>query len=875
MEIEEIRILRGPNYWSNYRRKLIVMKLDIGAFEDRPTNQIKGFVETLTTMLPSLVSHRCSVGEEGGFISRMEDGTWLGHVVEHVALELQTLAGMDTGFGRTRSTGQRGVYNVVFSYLLENAGVYAGKAAVRLVQAIAEGRPYFFGEDVKALKEILYDEGFGPSTQAIVTEAEKRNIPVTRIDEQSMVMFGQGRNQRIIRATIADSTSSIAVDTAGDKEDTKRVLEDNYIPVPEGMVISEEKELDDAIQEIGFPLVIKPLNGNHGRGITTGITDKQSAISAMALAKAVSRQVIAEKHVEGDDYRFIVINYKLSAVSKRTPAMVTGDGTSTIAELIEKVNQDPRRGIGHEKPLTTIKIDKNTMSIIEANNLSLKSILDEGKVLKLKDTANLSSGGTATDVTDLIHPQNKFIAERIARLVGLDICGIDIVAKDIQKPLTNENGAVLEVNAAPGFRMHTHPSEGQPRDLGAAVMDMLYPLNAASRIPIVAVTGTNGKTTTTRLIAHIAQCDGYSPGFTCTDGIYLNGNMIAEGDCSGPGSAAVVFRDPLVDLAVLECARGGILRSGLGFGHCDISIVTNVSEDHLGLNGINSIDELARVKSVVPRSTIDSGYAILNAEDDLVYAMKDDLSCNVALFSTDPENPRIKAHCDGNGLAAVTENGELVLYRNGERIPLLHAAEVPITINGKAGCMIKNVMAAILAATNLGISDQVIISGLRSFSATPEMIPGRMNVFSFDKFRMIVDYVHNTGGYQELKSFLQEEKARFKSGIIAATGDRRDEDIVMLGEYASEIFDEIIIRHDKDGRGRTEENITGLLLKGIRKKDKEKPVRVISDEIAAIDYAIQNAGEDALIFISSDKIKNTITHIKEKLETQKLVNHDS
>jgi cyanophycin synthetase len=850
MEIEEIRVLRGPNYWSNYRKKLIAMKLDLGGYEDYPTNQINGFVETLTTMIPSLASHRCSIGKAGGFIIRMQEGTWLGHVVEHVALELQTLAGMDTGFGRTRSTGKRGVYNVVFSYVLENAGVYAGKAAVRLVQAIAEGKPYFFDADIEALKKILYNDGLGPSTQSIVTEAEKRDIPVTRLDEQSMIMFGHGVNQRIIRATIADSTSSIAVDIAGDKDDTKRVLEGNYIPVPQGKVISNEQDLEDAIAEIGYPLVIKPLNGNHGRGITTGITDKEDAYSAMILAKGISRQVIVEKHIYGDDYRFLVINYKLTAVSKRTPAMVIGDGISTITELIDKVNQDPRRGTGHEKPLTTIKVDNNTRSILEGNNLSLESILSEGTVLKLKDTANISSGGTATDVTDLIYPQNKFIAERIARLVGLDICGIDIVAKDISLPLTDGNGAVLEVNAAPGFRMHTHPSEGQPRDLGSAVMDMLFPEAAPARIPVVAVTGTNGKTTTTRLIAHVAKCFGYSPGFTCTDGIYLDGNLIAEGDCSGPGSAAVVLRDPLVDLAVLECARGGILRSGLGFDHCDISIVTNVSEDHLGLNGINSLEQLARVKEVVPRSTFASGYAILNADDDLVFAMKDDLSCNIALFSIDPENPRIKAHCDANGLAAVSENGNLILHRNGERINLLHAAEVPITINGKVGCMIKNVLATILAATNLGIPDEEIRSGLRSFAATPEMIPGRMNVFSFDNFRMIVDYAHNTG-------------------------DRRDEDIVMLGEYASEIFDEIIIRHDKDGRGRTDDNITALLLKGIRKKSPEKPVRVISDEIAAIDYAIQNAGKDALIFISSDKIKDTITYVKEKLETQKLVSYDS
>lgn len=875
MDIQEIKVLRGPNYWSCYRKKLIVIKLDIGWFENTPTHRISGFTERLTLLMPSLVNHRCSVGKKGGFISRMQEGTWLGHVVEHVALELQTLAGMDTGFGRTRSSGQQGVYHVVFSYLLENAGIFAGKAAVRLVQAIAEGNPYSLDADLKVLREILYNEGFGPSTQAIVTEAEKRNIPMARLDWQSMIMFGYGRNQRIIRASVAGTTSSIGVDTAGDKDDTKQILGDNYISVPQGNVIADQEGLEKAILDIGYPLVIKPLDGNHGRGITTGINSMEAAINALILARSVSKYVIAESHVEGDDYRFLVINYKLAAVSKRTPAMVTGDGQSTIASLIDQVNQDPGRGEGHEKPLTRIRIDENTQSILIAKKLSLTSVLAEGAVLVLKDTANLSSGGTATDVTDLIHEENKFIAQRIARLVGLDICGIDIVARDITKPLTRDNGAVLEVNAAPGFRMHTHPSEGKARDIGHAVMDMLYPPGTSSRIPLVAVTGTNGKTTTTRLIAHLGKCFGYVPGFTCTDGIYIDNTLITEGDCSGPASAAVVLRDPLVNLAVLECARGGILRSGLGFDHCQVSVVTNISEDHLGLNGIHDLQELAHVKSVVPGTTLDSGYAVLNADDDLVFAMKDQLSCGIALFSTDPENPRIKEHCDTGGIAAVVENGNFILHRGFERITLLPVTQVPITLNGQAACMIKNVLAALLAAAALDIPDQVLISGLRSFTASPEMLPGRMNVFSFPKFRMIIDYVHNTAGYQELKEFLVNDKATRKIGIIAATGDRRDQDIVLLGEYASSIFDEIIIRHDQDGRGRTNDNITGLLLQGIRKSHPYTPVSVISEEIAAIEYAIEHAGNNALIFVSSDDIKNTLAYMKEKSDTKNFVDYGS
>lgn len=875
MEIIEIRVLRGPNYWSNNRTKLIEIKLDIGLYEGYPTNMISGFTERLSALMPSLATHRCSIGKEGGFVTRMQEGTWLGHVVEHVALELQTLAGMDTGFGRTRSAGSCGVYHVVFSYLLERAGIYAGKAAIKLVEALADNRPYNLDSDIEALRTILYDDGYGPSTQAIVTEANMRNIPVRRLDNESLVMFGYGRNQRTIRATIADSTSNIAVEIAGDKDETKQILRNNYIPVAEGSVVTEQNELMKAIEDIGYPLVIKPADGNHGRGITTGIGDLETAINGLVLAKLVSDRVIAEKHIEGDDYRFLVIDYKLTAVSKRSSAMVTGDGTSTIEALINLTNQDPKRGNGHEKPLTKIKVDEHTQSILIANGLSLSSILAAGTVLKLKDTANLSSGGTAKDVTDQVHPQNKFLAERIARLLGLDICGIDIVAKDITIPIADGNGAVLEVNAAPGFRMHTHPSEGKARDIGQAVLDMLFPSGKEARIPLVAVTGTNGKTTTTRLIAHLGKCFGYTPGFTCTDGIYIDGNLITNGDCSGPMSAGVVLRDPLVDLAVLECARGGILRSGLGFDHCNVSVVTNVSEDHLGLNGINDLKKLAEVKSVVPRSTFDGGCAVLNADDDLVFAMKADLTCRIALFSTDPENPRIREHCNRNGTAAVIDNGNFVLYRGTQAILMLPVDEVPLTLNGKSGCMIKNVLAALLAADGLGISEKIIKSGLRSFAATPEMLPGRMNIFSFDKFKVIVDYAHNTGGYLELREYLAKDDSKFKTGIIAATGDRRDEDIILLGTYAAEIFDEIIIRHDKDGRGRTNGDITKLLLTGIRKISFHKPVRMISDEIQALQYAFENAGEDNLIFVSSEEINKTIVYVKEQLNNKNLVDYGS
>jgi cyanophycin synthetase len=867
MKILQINVFRGPNYWSNYRKKLISMKLDIGGYEELPTNRIDGFTERLTSLIPSLYTHRCSVGKEGGFVLRMKEGTWLGHVIEHVALEMQSLAGMECGFGRTRSDGEQGIYNVVFSYQIENAGLYAARAAVRLVKSIAEGKPCSPEHDIQKLKSILYDEGFGPSTLSIVTEAENRGIPVTRLSRDSLVMLGQGKKQKTIRATIAGTTSNLAVDIAGDKEETKRVLDDNYIPVPAGTTVDCLEELDEAIAKLGYPLVLKPLNGNHGRGITTNVQTREQALNALIHAKQISDEVIIEQHINGEDYRFLVINFKLAAVSKRTPAMVTGDGLSTIRQLIDQINSDPNRGDGHEKVLTKIKIDKNTRSILKENRFTLDAVLAKGKTLKLKDTANISSGGTAANVTSLVHPHNIFLAERVARLVGLNICGIDIMAKDVTQPINDENGAVLEVNAAPGFRMHQYPSEGEPINVAAPVLDMLFG-NQSSRIPLVAITGTNGKTTTTRLLAHLAKCAGFVPGYTTTEGIYINDIMITGGDCSGPGSAAVVLRDPLVDFAVLETARGGILRSGLGFDHCNVSIVTNVSADHLGLNGINTINELARVKSVVPKSTFDDGYAVLNADDDLVYEMREELSCHIALFSTDPKSPRISAHCEDNGLAAVAEQGQFVLYKGIERTVVLDIEAVPLTLKGKSDAMIQNTLAALLGAFVSDIPMETIRSGLQSFVLSSEMAPGRMNEFQFRNFRLIIDYAHNVGGFLELKNYLSKEQASIKTGIIGATGDRRDEDIELLGRYGAQMFNQLIIRHDKDSRGRSNIEITRLLMQGIRKINPHLPVTVISDEAEAIRYAVEHAQQDALIFVCSDEIMPSLALIRELQEKE-------
>lgn len=868
MKILEIRPMRGPNYWSIRRHKLVVMKLDLQELEQSPTDKINGFSERLERMFPSMIEHRCSEDHAGGFFKRVREGTWMGHVIEHIALELQTLAGMDTGFGRTRSTGEHGIYNVVFSYMEEKAGVYAARAAVRIAQALVDGKDYNLDEDIQKLREIREDERLGPSTGSIVEEAAARGIPWIRLNRHSLVQLGYGINQRRIQATVASTTSSIAVEIACDKEDTKTLLEAQSIPVPKGKIIYDEDDLKEAIEEIGFPLVTKPINGNHGRGATINITSMEQAKEALAAAKRISKAVIIEKYITGYDHRILVVNYKFIAAAQRRPAAVTGDGKHTIRELIDIVNSDPRRGYGHEKVLTAIKVDDMTHRILEEKKLTLESVLPKGEELFLKRTANLSTGGTATDVTDIVHPYNVFMCERIARIVGLDICGIDIMTPDISEPLTDAGGAVLEVNAAPGFRMHISPAEGLPRNVAEPVVDMLYPPGITSRIPIVAVTGTNGKTTTTRLIAHIAKTCGFKTGFTTTDGIYIQNQMLQRGDCTGPQSAEFVLKDPTVDFAVLETARGGILRAGLGFHSCDIGIVTNVAADHLGLKGINTIEEMARVKAVVVEAVAPEGYAILNADDELVAAMHKNVNCRVAYFSLDEKNPIIRKHCEEGGLAAIAENGYVTICKGNWKLRVDKIVNIPLTFSGKAIFMIQNILPAVLAAFIRNFKIEDIRLALETFIPSPVQTPGRMNIFNFRKFTVMVDYAHNPAGFQAIARFIEKVEAKPKVGIIAGVGDRRDEDIVALGSLAASMFDEIIIRQDRNLRGRTEKEIIDFMLQGIHQSDAKKTVKVIPQEKEAIDYALKNAKKGSFIVICSDVVPDALSQVMKHKEEE-------
>ena len=869
MKIVQINAMRGPNYWSVRRHKLIVMVLDLQEMEEMPSDKIDGFYDRLVAMFPSMYEHRCSVGTPGGFFQRVQEGTWMGHIIEHIALEIQTMAGMDVGFGRTRGYGEKGVYNVVFAYMEESVGRFAAKVSVSICEALIKGEAYDLTEDIQHMRELRESERLGPSTGSIVEEAEARGIPWIRLNKYSLCQLGYGANQKRIQATVTSETSSIGVELACDKEDTKYLLEQAEVEVPKGDIIRRESSLDEACRYVGYPLVIKPVDGNHGRGITVDIQNYEDALVAFHAAKESSRgAVIVEKFITGEDYRLLVINNRLVAAAKRTPAHVIGDGKSTVQQLIDEVNKDPRRGYGHENVLTQITVNDLTKTIIKDAGYTLDSVISEGEQLILKDTANLSTGGTAEDVTDILHPAIVSMAERISKIIDLDICGIDVMTTDISKPLSETGGAVLEVNAGPGFRMHLAPTSGLPRNVASPVIDKLFPIKGdTGRIPIIAITGTNGKTTSSRLIAHIAKMSGHRVGYTTTDGVYIQNRLLMSGDCTGPASAEFVLKDPTVNFAVLECARGGLLRAGLGFKRCDVAVVTNVAADHLGLKGIHTIEQLARVKGVVPETVLPDGYAILNADDDLVYDMRRSLECNVALFSMDEDNPRIKALQRLHGITAIYENGYVTICRGEWKMRVMKVEDIPITYGGKASFMIQNVLGAILAAHVQGISIEDMKAALETFFPSAAQTPGRLNLFEFKDFNILLDYAHNPAGMLALKKFTDLMEATVKIGIIAGVGDRREEDTNQIGSIAAEMFDEIIIRQDKRLRGRTEEELIKMLHDGINMVNPNKKTNIIPSEKEAIMYAVKNAVKGSLIILCSDVIPDALDLVQ-KLKDQ-------
>ena len=872
LRIVETRVFRGPNYWSyDPAIKLIV---DLGVLENFPSNTITGFVDGLLDLVPGVATHSCGTGKAGGFVTRLHEGTWLGHVAEHVALQLQREAGTEVGRGKTRSTGEPGRYHVVYSFGEESVGLAAGRLAVRLVNHLVQAEPDFdFRAEFEKLVLLAERAALGPSTQAILDEAALRDIPYIRLNEASLVQLGHGVHQQRIRATMTSLTSSLGVDIASDKKLTNKLLAATGVPVPRSEIVRNADEASTAAATIGYPVAIKPLDGNHGRGVMLDLADDAAVRAGYVAARAESRRggVVVESYLTGNDYRCLVIGGVLRAVAQRVPAHVVGDGEHTVAQLVDETNADPRRGIGHEKVLTRIVADDESVTYAREQGFEMSDVPPRGVRVFLKRTGNMSTGGISIDRTEEAHPDNVEIAELAARVVGLDIAGIDFICPDISVPVRETGGGIVEVNAAPGFRMHTHPTEGEAQYVAKPVIDSLFPPGAPSRIPIVAVTGSNGKTTTARMIAHIMKGMGRKVGMTSTDGIFVDGRQVRKGDMSGPRSASTVLQNPTVDFAVFEVARGGILREGLGYQRNDVAVVLNVTGDHLGLGGITSIRQLANVKQVVVEAVPRDGTAVLNAEDPLVAGMGRHCSGSVVYFSTDPDNEVIKRQAS-RGRRAVTlepgRNGEMIVLRQGRKsMPLVWTHLLPATFEGRARMNVQNALAATAAAWAAGAHLHDIRQGLRTFTTSYFMAPGRLNMFELDGYRVIVDYAHNPPAVRSLGEFvnsLAEPSAEGRRplvtgrriGVIATAGDRRDQDIVELGRTAAAYFDAVVIREDANNRGRPRGQTAELIEKGVREAmgngGRTQSIEIILEELEATRHALDLGADGDVIVVCVD-----------------------
>lgn len=880
LRVCETAVYRGPNLYSDL--PMVRIQLDLGELENWPSDRIPGFTERLLALMPGLQKHGCCYGEPGGFLKRLREGTWLGHVAEHIALELQIEAGASTTRGKTRSVrGRTGVYNVLYAYEDERVGLLAGRFALETVQhllpeelrgfvgldEILEREPsaFDFEARLKEIEELHRDVAFGPTTASVVREARRRDIPVWRMDDSSLIQLGYGKHQRRIRASCTGTTSEIATEIACDKDLTKKLLSDAGVPVPKGMLVHSADGAVEAAADLGFPVVAKPLDGNHGRGVNVDLRTSDEVRWAFGQAREHCRTVVIEEQFEGADHRILVIGGKVVAVAERRPAHVVGDGQSTVAGLIELTNEDPRRGEGHCSVLTRISVDECVEHFLAKRGLTLESVPPAGLRVDLRPTANLSTGGTAADRTDDIHPVNALIARRAAEIVGLDVAGIDFVCPDIGRPVTETGGGVIEVNAGPGFRMHLQPSEGRPRNVARPMMDLLFPPGAKSRIPIFAITGTNGKSTTSRMLAHILKKAGLKVGLTATSGIYIDGEQITKGDCSGPKSARLVLREPSIDAAVLETARGGILREGLGFDRCDVGAVLNVSSDHLGLGGLETVDDLAQVKSVVVEAVGREGWSILNADNPHSAALERYAGGRICYFSLLNEGDWpdfLRRHLAEGGRAITREviggRQDIIIHDDDDRLFLMDASQIPATYGGLAEFNVENALAAAAMAYAQDIPLDTIRAALSSFSSSFDQLPGRLNVFDGHGFTTIVDYAHNPHGLAALGRFVRKLKRPLQRsvGLISIPGDRRDVDILEMGACAAELFDTIVLREEEDLRGRPPGEVAALLREGVLSAGcPQERIQMILAEREAVAHCLRSALPGDMVVLAVENIE--------------------
>ena len=867
MHIVEHRALRGPNYYSRY--PAIYMRLDIEELEERPSDQIAGIAERLEDLIPTIHEHRCSVGEPGGFLQRVRHGTYAGHMVEHVAIELQNLVGFSVGYGKTVDSYEKGVYNVVYRYRDEATGVAAGVAAVDIVQKLYDGAQVDLQPIIDRLKEVRDANALGPSTGSIVKAATARGIPWYNLTAgTSYTQLGHGVKQRRFQATVTDASGIIGHSIADDKEWTKQILDDAGVPVPKGQVCYSFEEAQAAAEWIGWPVVTKPLSGNHGRGVTTDIGSVEDLRSgydaALARVRDDSSGVIVETYIRGEDHRMLVIGGKLVAAARRRPAHVEGDGKRTIQQLIDIENKDPRRGVGHENLLTQIHVDEQTHRMLEQAGYALDTVLPEGKIAFLKSTANISTGGTATDLTDEVHPDVRFAMERIGRLVGLDVIGIDLLAENLSVPLEQQSAGVVEVNAGPGFRMHMAPTHGTPRPVGEHVVDMLFPDPTDNgRIPITAITGTNGKTTTTRLTTHILRQAGWSVGMGCTGTVEIDNHVILRGDYSGPSAAQAVLREPTVEHAVLEVARGGIMRRGLGFDECDVGVLLNIASDHLGERDIHTLEELARCKTVVVDAVKkEGGYCVLNADDPLVMEHGTHWARGeIIYFTMDSENPAVARHLSEMGRVLTVKNGRIVLLRGKLTVDIVEVNDVPIAFEGHAPFNVQNAMAAAAVAIAHGLEIDDIRAGLLTFHPTPAQMPGRTNYFEADGVKCLIDYGHNVPALKALRPLVAGLATQARIGVATAPGNRRDEDLSALGAELATMCDALYV-YETDSRGRDTGETARLIHGGAAGAGTDCRVETILSEQEAVVRAIGEARAGDFLLLLVDDIEGTTERLK-------------
>ncbi|HYE08788.1 MAG TPA: cyanophycin synthetase [Patescibacteria group bacterium] len=868
MRIHELRIYEGRNIYTH--KPCIKADIDLEELADTPTCNIPGFNELLLEHIPSLIEHKCVRGHRGGFVERLNEGTYLAHVLEHMCLELQNLLGYDVVFGKARQVGDEGtIYSVIYEFRSKTVGYEVIHAALHLINEIQKGTRINFNDKLHEIKLKAAKLDLGPSTAAIKKEAESRGIPVIVLGKCSLLQLGYGSHSKKIQATLTEDTSCIAADISCDKELTKDLLKTAGIPIPEGFVSESLEEVLNYARLLGYPVVVKPNNGNQGKGVSVNLKSDHEITAAFSIAKQFGEEIIVEKFIEGKHYRVLVINGEVVACAERIAPFVKGDGKCTIKELIEIENQNPLRGEGHEKALTKIKIDAIMQAILQKNNMDINYVPAVGEQVLLRENDNLSTGGTAIDMTDEIHSENAEIAVHAANIVGLNIAGIDITTKDISIPMREDGGAVIEVNAAPGIRMHYYPAIGKQRNVAKNIVDMLFPEGSKHSIPLISVTGTNGKTTTTRMLSRILQEKGYTVGMTSTGGVYINDNCIMKGDTTGYKSARMILTDKRVDAAVLETARGGIVSRGLGYDLADVGILTNISEDHLGLDGINTFDEMAHVKALVVEAVKDSGYAVLNADDKYCVEVGDRLSKSIIYFSTSFDNIIIQKQIAGGGKAVYIRKKDIYIFDGREEIKLMHTHDIPATLDGAISYNIKNSLSAIAGAFGLGIEYEYIVNALKKFKSDYEHNPGRFNIYEVQGFKVVIDYGHNIDGYREAIASLKNMKHNRLIGVIGVPGDRTETSTVRVGQMCGESFHHIVIKEDKDLRGSDPGVIAKQLLNGcvIGGIDRNNVIVELSEEEALKKAMLMAQPEDIIIIFYEDYngVVNTINHVNELL----------